>query len=367
MAVSNRLRYEILRRDRFACRYCGARAGDGAVLEIDHVLPRVLGGSDKAENLVTACVACNSGKGSTHPDSPAIDDLDADALRWWKARRAVTEKMKADASLLKEAVDAFDEAWNRWTYTTNEERKPVPRDPAWRRHVEELMTAGLPIWMLLEAVDSTMRGPRFHAKWAYGAMLTTARDRLRGMLRAVDTELASEAGPPSSQERSATAFALDLLTGLTPADRCAAFEHADMAGAPDRTDDQRTRDAVSGALRHLQFDRADLAGAIEELLRQLPDDQGTGAMVRARDFFELTDEPSETYKYNLLSHAALYAAQDYQDAAARELLDSFSEDIRTHWIEQAQEQKRLRGWPIDDIDVIVLAAQMAREASAVNT
>ena len=49
-------------RDGFACIYCGVNADDGAALSLDHVLPRELGGSNKGENLVTACVSCNSAK-----------------------------------------------------------------------------------------------------------------------------------------------------------------------------------------------------------------------------------------------------------------------------------------------------------------
>ncbi|MGW6578921.1 HNH endonuclease [Streptomyces globisporus] len=64
MAVSKRLRYEILRRDKHACRYCGATAPD-VPLRVDHVIPVALGGSDAPENLVAACEPCNSGKTST--------------------------------------------------------------------------------------------------------------------------------------------------------------------------------------------------------------------------------------------------------------------------------------------------------------
>ena len=41
MAVSKRLRYEVLQRDNFTCRYCGAFA-PFAVLEVDHVMPHAL-------------------------------------------------------------------------------------------------------------------------------------------------------------------------------------------------------------------------------------------------------------------------------------------------------------------------------------
>lgn len=64
MAVSKRLRYEILRRDNHTCRYCGASAPD-VPLRVDHVTPVALGGTDEPSNLVTSCEPCNSGKTST--------------------------------------------------------------------------------------------------------------------------------------------------------------------------------------------------------------------------------------------------------------------------------------------------------------
>ena len=55
MAVSKRVRYEVLRRDNYACRYCGATAGSGAQLVVDHVMPVSLGGTDDPTNLVACC------------------------------------------------------------------------------------------------------------------------------------------------------------------------------------------------------------------------------------------------------------------------------------------------------------------------
>ena len=60
--LSKSLRFEVLTRDGFRCRYCGATAQD-ARLHIDHVEPRAKGGSDDLENLVAACADCNHGKG----------------------------------------------------------------------------------------------------------------------------------------------------------------------------------------------------------------------------------------------------------------------------------------------------------------
>ncbi len=56
------LRFEILKRDGFRCRYCGAGRAQGAVLNVDHVKPKAAGGTDKPTNLVTACETCNGGK-----------------------------------------------------------------------------------------------------------------------------------------------------------------------------------------------------------------------------------------------------------------------------------------------------------------
>jgi 5-methylcytosine-specific restriction endonuclease McrA len=61
--LTKRVRFEILKRDGFACRYCGAKAPD-VVLHCDHVHPVSRGGKNELENLVTACRDCNAGKGA---------------------------------------------------------------------------------------------------------------------------------------------------------------------------------------------------------------------------------------------------------------------------------------------------------------
>jgi hypothetical protein len=80
MAVSKRLRYEILRRDNHACRYCGATAPD-VKLNVDHVIPQSLGGSDKPDNLVTSCADCNAGKTSSLPNAEPVTDVNQETFR----------------------------------------------------------------------------------------------------------------------------------------------------------------------------------------------------------------------------------------------------------------------------------------------
>lgn len=96
MSVSKRLRYEVLRRDNHTCRYCGAAAPD-VKLTVDHVVPVALGGSDEPANLATACSACNSGKTSSSPDAPLVEDVAQDALRWSRAMEKAAELQTVEA------------------------------------------------------------------------------------------------------------------------------------------------------------------------------------------------------------------------------------------------------------------------------
>jgi 5-methylcytosine-specific restriction endonuclease McrA len=48
----------VLKRDCYTCAYCGEPAN-----EVDHIQPRVLGGTDDLDNLVAACRRCNAMKG----------------------------------------------------------------------------------------------------------------------------------------------------------------------------------------------------------------------------------------------------------------------------------------------------------------
>ena len=61
--LSKTVRFSVFKRDSFACRYCGATAPN-VQLHVDHVVPVSEGGQDDIDNLVTACAACNFGKGA---------------------------------------------------------------------------------------------------------------------------------------------------------------------------------------------------------------------------------------------------------------------------------------------------------------
>lgn len=73
------LRFEVLKRDKFRCTYCGAVGSsiwddmsEGAVLHVDHIWPLALGGENHMGNLTTACEPCNIGKGATPLEAAPI-------------------------------------------------------------------------------------------------------------------------------------------------------------------------------------------------------------------------------------------------------------------------------------------------------
>lgn len=60
--LSKKLRFKVFSRDSFTCQYCGKKPPK-VILHIDHKLALFNGGTNKFENLVTACAECNLGKG----------------------------------------------------------------------------------------------------------------------------------------------------------------------------------------------------------------------------------------------------------------------------------------------------------------
>ena len=59
--ISLKLRFEILKRDKFRCVLCGQDAKE-TKLVIDHILPVTWGGTNDTANLRTTCSACNHGR-----------------------------------------------------------------------------------------------------------------------------------------------------------------------------------------------------------------------------------------------------------------------------------------------------------------
>ena len=56
------MRWQIFERDDFKCVACGLSPHEGAILHVDHIVPRSKGGKDEMNNYQTLCHKCNIGK-----------------------------------------------------------------------------------------------------------------------------------------------------------------------------------------------------------------------------------------------------------------------------------------------------------------
>jgi 5-methylcytosine-specific restriction endonuclease McrA len=62
-------RKNIFKRDKNHCQYCGK---NHQAMTIDHLIPKSAGGKDTWENLVCACIRCNSKKGDRSPEQAGM-------------------------------------------------------------------------------------------------------------------------------------------------------------------------------------------------------------------------------------------------------------------------------------------------------
>lgn len=161
MTISTRMRFEILRRDGFRCRYCGTKAEE-VELHVDHVVPRSLGGTDDADNLAASCQPCNAGKGSIALDSETVDEISAVSADRGQAIRDAVKAIIAEQSLTAADddpdVQTFIDAWQRWCW--GERRNMVVPDA---RSPEDLLASirtwkarGMDMESLLELIPIAM-------------------------------------------------------------------------------------------------------------------------------------------------------------------------------------------------------------------
>ena len=59
--ISGTIKYEVLKRAKFRCELCGISADEKA-LEVDHIVPKNLGGEDSVNNYQALCYTCNATK-----------------------------------------------------------------------------------------------------------------------------------------------------------------------------------------------------------------------------------------------------------------------------------------------------------------
>ncbi|MEU3162227.1 HNH endonuclease [Streptomyces griseoincarnatus] len=155
MAVSKRLRFEVLRRDNHTCRYCGATSPT-VPLRVDHVTPVALGGTDTPDNLVTACEPCNSGKSSATADNTVVAAVADDAFRWADAMKQAAETLRAQEGPKHSYRESFQSAWNEWKWEHRGKRSSYELPQGWKTSLESFRLAGLPEWVWPDIVEVAM-------------------------------------------------------------------------------------------------------------------------------------------------------------------------------------------------------------------
>lgn len=112
--LSQRSRFEILKRDGFRCGYCGKQPPE-VVLEVDHIQPVADGGTNDPVNLITSCHACNAGKSSIlltqkAPSQAATAKLEKDRLEQMaELNRWLHEKNKVIDGWVNQVSDVWIE------------------------------------------------------------------------------------------------------------------------------------------------------------------------------------------------------------------------------------------------------------------
>ena len=109
--IPKAVRFEVFKRDKFTCQYCGASAPD-VILQIDHIKPVSKGGTNDIMNLVTSCRDCNSGKSNRELSDDSAIKVQKQRLDDMQERREQLEMMlQWRDSLLKNLeaeIDAID-------------------------------------------------------------------------------------------------------------------------------------------------------------------------------------------------------------------------------------------------------------------
>ena len=118
VAIPKTVRFEVFKRDRFTCQYCGASAPD-VLLEVDHIKPVSKGGTNEMLNLITACRDCNRGKtNKTLSDDSAVKAQKRQLDMMQERREQLKMMLEWKSELFEEEeteIDAIDDFIGRMT------------------------------------------------------------------------------------------------------------------------------------------------------------------------------------------------------------------------------------------------------------
>lgn len=171
-ALSVRTRFEVFKRDKFCCQYCG-RTPPTAVLEVDHIIPVAEDGGNEAGNLLTSCWDCNHGKADV-PLTVVPQSL-ADQIEERKERAAQVAAFNAflmqERDSLEDIVRELGWHWHNHFHSEAEQNHWVFGSVR-VQSIKTFLKRLAPV-QIMDAIDITMAkfvsyGGREHAKaWRY--------------------------------------------------------------------------------------------------------------------------------------------------------------------------------------------------------
>lgn len=121
--ISKKTRFEVFKRDGFKCMYCGAHPPQ-VILEVDHIKAVAAGGSNRMDNLISSCFACNRGKAANSLESvptsllekaELVKEREAQIKGYEKVMEAKRVRLDDQAwELLNRITDTKDRAPQDW-------------------------------------------------------------------------------------------------------------------------------------------------------------------------------------------------------------------------------------------------------------
>jgi hypothetical protein len=196
MSVSPKVRFEVFKRDRFTCSYCG-RTPPTVLLEVDHIVPTAAGGGGEITNLTTSCQDCNRGKsaGLLQEGTAPVVNLEAVAEMTERAEQARQYAVAVDSmrrlqdALVQRVIDTWADAYGATNIERDGEAYWSLADGEFpqRATIRRLLGRGLTVDDILEAVDIT--ASKMPVQWGdeacryfYG-VCWRSMDRLEGRTR----------------------------------------------------------------------------------------------------------------------------------------------------------------------------------------
>lgn len=155
--LSKKTRFEVFKRDKFTCQYCG-RSSPDVVLNCDHIDPVANGGGNEILNLITSCEACNAGKKDRLLDDSVAVKLQVDQLKQLEERRQQLEMLMQWKNELLSVDDKSTELLSEfWTRLTNGER-------ALTEHGKKVISKLVKTYSVDEVADAMKGAVDFYVK-----------------------------------------------------------------------------------------------------------------------------------------------------------------------------------------------------------